>query len=101
MPTNLDQPLSPMTSPNLAVPEPIRERRAAVFLLLSGLFLGTLAMLNILGISRFVKVFEWGDVAITVAVGALPYPVTFLCTDLISELYGSSGLTRWCGWGCC
>ena len=45
-------------------------------------------MLNILGISRFVNIFTWGGVTVTVAVGVLPYPVTFLCTDLISELYG-------------
>ena len=66
----------------------IQERRSLVFLILSGLFLGTLGMLNILGISRFVNVFVWHDFAVTVAVGALPYPLTFLCTDLISELYG-------------
>ena len=30
-----------------------RQRRQMVFLILSGIFLGTLAMLNILGISRF------------------------------------------------
>ena len=23
-----------------------------------------------------------------VAIGVLPYPITFLCTDLISELFG-------------
>jgi uncharacterized integral membrane protein (TIGR00697 family) len=71
-----------------AVPEHIQNRRAVVFLVLSGLFLGTLGMLNILGISRFVNIFTWGDVAVTVAVGVLPYPLTFLCTDLICELYG-------------
>jgi len=70
------------------LPEFVHERRAVVFLVLSGLFLGTLGMLNILGISRFVNIFIWGDFAVTVAVGVLPYPVTFLCTDLISELYG-------------
>ncbi len=70
------------------VPEQLQNRRNLVFLVLSGLFLGTLGMLNILGISRFVNVFTWGDFAVTVAVGVLPYPLTFLCTDLISELYG-------------
>ncbi len=70
------------------VPEYFQARRDVVFLVLSGLFLGTLGMLNILGISRFVNVFTWGDFAVTVAVGVLPYPLTFLCTDLISELYG-------------
>ena len=31
----------------------LRRRRERVFLVLAGLFLGTLAMLNILGVSRF------------------------------------------------
>lgn len=68
-----------------------RLRRQRVFLVLSGVFLGTLAMLNILGISRFVDLsFSlFGlDIPMVVAIGVLPYPITFLCTDLISELYG-------------
>lgn len=73
---------------SLSGSESIRARRDWVFLVLSGIFLGTLGVLNILGISRFVNVFTWGEFAVTVAVGVLPYPVTFLCTDLISELYG-------------
>ena len=71
-------------------------RREGVFLVLAGLFLASLAMLNILGISRFIKL---GEVSVgsgpdplvltfAVAVGVLPYPITFLCTDFISELYG-------------
>jgi uncharacterized integral membrane protein (TIGR00697 family) len=55
------------------------------------MFLGTLAMLNILGISRFLDLsFDVFGVTIpmVVAIGVLPYPVTFICTDLISELYG-------------
>ncbi|MFK7912818.1 MAG: queuosine precursor transporter [Pseudomonadales bacterium] len=68
-----------------------RLRRQRVFLVLSGIFLGTLAMLNILGISRFIdlsfSVFGL-NIPMVVAIGVLPYPVTFLCTDLISELYG-------------
>ncbi|MGD1860392.1 MAG: queuosine precursor transporter [Leptolyngbyaceae cyanobacterium] len=79
-----------LTSPAAAqiIPEHIQERRVTIFLVLSGLFLGTLGMLNILGISRFVKIFSFHGVDVTVAVGTLPYPLTFLCTDLISELYG-------------
>lgn len=63
-------------------------RRTLVFLVLSGLFLGTLGMLNILGLTRFLELGHFGSWPIVVAVGALPYPVTFLCTDLISELWG-------------
>ncbi|MCH2172016.1 queuosine precursor transporter [Myxococcota bacterium] len=71
----------------------LHARRERVFLILAGLFLGTLAMLNILGILRFIKLGEidtatWGTLTFSVAVGVLPYPVTFLCTDLISEIYG-------------
>jgi uncharacterized integral membrane protein (TIGR00697 family) len=85
----------------------LHARRERVFLVLAGLFLGTLAMLNILGVTRFIAlaswgpledggewVFRWGqpnfisNVTFAVAVGVLPYPITFLCTDFISELYG-------------
>jgi len=72
---------------------PLHARRERVFLLLAGLFLGTLAMLNILGITRFIHfatfTTEGGiDITFAAAVGVLPYPITFLCTDFISEFYG-------------
>jgi uncharacterized integral membrane protein (TIGR00697 family) len=85
----------------------LHARRERVFLVLSGLFLGTLAMLNILGVTRFIVLASWGppeegrdwifrwgkpnfvsNVTFAVAIGVLPYPLTFLCTDFISELYG-------------
>ena len=84
----------------------LQARRERVFLVMAGLFLGSLTMLNILGISRFLVLFSidatetgravsWGQWASTaegwsfaLAIGVLPYPVTFLCTDLISEFYG-------------
>ncbi len=61
----------------------IRERRERVFLVLAGFFLCAMTMLNIIGITRFIQL---GPLAL--AVGVLPYPLTFLCTDLVSELYG-------------
>ncbi len=91
----------PETFAHLPPLEPARlhERRERVFLVMAGLFLGTLAMLNILGITRFIVLagygpetgLVWGKPAawtFAVAVGVLPYPITFLCTDLISEFYG-------------
>ena len=66
----------------------VEERRQVAFLVLAGLFLGTMGMLNILGLTRFVNLGSIGSFPIVVAVGALPYPLTFLCTDLISELWG-------------
>jgi len=50
-------------------------------------------MLNILGISRFIDLsftmplLGW-HIPMVLAVGVLPYPVTFLCTDFLSEFYG-------------
>lgn len=69
----------------------LHARRERVFLVLAGLFLGSMTMLNILGITRFIDLsFElFGTkIPMPLAVGVLPYPITFLCTDFISELYG-------------
>ena len=77
-------------------------RNDKVFLLLAGLFLGSLTMLNILGVSRFIDysftIFNH-NVPFIIAIGVLPYPITFLCTDLISELYGKkkANLVVWIG----
>ena len=61
----------------------IRERRERTFLVLAGIFLSAMTLLNVVGITRFIQL---GPLAL--AVGVLPYPLTFLCTDLNSELYG-------------
>jgi uncharacterized PurR-regulated membrane protein YhhQ (DUF165 family) len=61
----------------------LRERRERVFLILAGIFICAMTLLNVVGITRFIQL---GPLAL--AVGVLPYPLTFLCTDLISEIYG-------------
>ncbi len=77
-------------------------RREIVFIILAGLFLGTLAMLNILGISRYIhfeiQLFNL-EIPVMFFVGILPYPITFLCTDFISELYGKhrANMVVWTG----
>ena len=63
----------------------LTERRERVFLVLAGIFICAMTMLNILGITRFIQL---GPMQL--AVGVLPYPITFLCTDLICELYGKA-----------
>ena len=77
-------------------------RREAVFILLSGLFVGSLAMLNILGLSRLIDLsftLNGTKIPFMVFVGVLPYPITFLCTDFISELYGRkrANMVVWVG----
>ncbi len=63
----------------------LAERRERTFLVLAGIFLCAMTLLNVIGITRFIQL---GPMAL--AVGVLPYPLTFLCTDLICELYGKS-----------
>jgi len=65
--------------------ELIWDRRERVFLILAGTFLCAMTLLNVIGITRFIQL---GPMAL--AVGVLPYPLTFLCTDLICELYGKA-----------
>ena len=77
----------------------LQQRRDLAFLVLSGLFLGTMAMLNILGLTRVLQLGQLGPLPIVVAIGALPYPLTFLCTDLISEIWGEDKASQlvWVG----
>jgi len=104
-PNNPNQPLKSSQNDSSGQPKAlhpieashIHARRERVFLLLAGLFLGSMTMLNILGISRFIQLYQlpwtlesgnvW-QITFAVAIGVLPYPVTFLCTDFISEFYG-------------
>lgn len=77
----------------------VQQRRDLAFLVLAGLFLGTMGMLNILGLTRFLQLGSIGSWPVVVAVGALPYPLTFLCTDLISEIWGEQKASQlvWVG----
>ncbi|UII80812.1 queuosine precursor transporter [Flagellimonas sp. CMM7] len=65
----------------------------SIYLYLGALFITSLVVSNLI----FQKFFYWepfGDVTIfgaplfELSVGILPYPITFLITDLISEIYG-------------
>lgn len=61
----------------------LNERRERVFLVLAAFFICSMTLLNVVGITRFIQL---GPMQL--AIGVLPYPLTFLCTDLICELYG-------------
>lgn len=65
-------------------------------MILAALFFAAMTLLNILGMTRFIQM---GPLAL--AVGVLPYPLTFLITDLISELYGKerANFVVWVGLG--
>ena len=56
------------------------------FLVLTGIFIASLVTCNLIA-NKFVTV-DLGCKIFIVSAGILPYPLTFLVTDLISELYG-------------
>lgn len=57
--------------------------REVLFLLLTGIFITALTVGNIVGVTKFV---DLG--LVQVPAGLLAYPITFLATDLICEMYG-------------
>ena len=63
------------------------EFKDRIYLILAGIFIASLVSCNLI----FQKFFTWtpfGLYTFELSVGILPYPITFLVTDLISELYG-------------
>lgn len=58
-----------------------------IYMILSALFIASLVVSNLI----FQKFFYWdffGLYTFEISVGILPYPVTFLITDIISDVYG-------------
>jgi uncharacterized integral membrane protein (TIGR00697 family) len=91
-------------------------KRDALFLSLAGIFLTSLVVGNVIGTTKFVTLFSielpaWlksitptivrdeSIYTMSVPVGVLAYPFTFLATDLISELFGQkkAQLVVWVG----
>ncbi len=83
----------------------LKFRRDMVFLLLCAVFITALVMGNIIGTTKFATLFEWNLPAwlipytpslvrddslyvMSIPVGLVAFPVTFLVTDLVSELFG-------------
>jgi uncharacterized integral membrane protein (TIGR00697 family) len=76
----------------------LREKAFRFYLVLTGLFIASLVACNLI----FQKFFYWTPLAFLdpegnsellsytfqISVGIIPYPLTFLVTDLISEIYG-------------
>ena len=63
------------------------ESAKKLYIILAGMFIASLVASNLI----FQKFFYWepfGLFRFELSVGILPYPITFLVTDLISEIYG-------------
>lgn len=71
--------------PNLSLKDQLSAQR--IYLILAALFIASLVVSNLI----FQKFFYWdffGLYTFEISVGILPYPITFLITDIISEVYG-------------
>jgi len=77
---------SAVLSPLPDTPSPGRAERA--YLLLAGIFLGALVLTNLIAGKFFVLL------GLPLSCGVIAYPVTFLATDLISEVYGRRRATQ-------
>ena len=65
----------------------MKSQAQTLFLILSGLFIAALVCCNLI----FQKFFTWSPFGIytfEISAGIIPYPITFLVTDIISEIYG-------------
>ncbi len=65
----------------------MKSQAQSLFLILSGLFIAALVCCNLI----FQKFFIWSPFGIynfEISAGIIPYPITFLVTDIISEIYG-------------
>ena len=67
----------------------IKDKQLAnkIYLILAALFIASLVASNLI----FQKFFYWepfGLYRFEISVGILPYPITFLITDILSEIYG-------------
>ena len=62
-----------------------------LYLVLSGIFIASLVSCNLI-FQKFFEIEIWlpfiGNYTFSQSVGLLPYPITFLVTDIISEIYG-------------
>lgn len=64
-----------------------------IYLILAGMFIAALVASNLI----FQKFFYWNPFGLyrfEISVGILPYPITFLITDIISEIYGKKKANR-------
>lgn len=63
-----------------------RQKADRLYLLLSALFITALVVCNLIA-NKFITV-DLGFYVFTISAGVLPYPITFLITDILSEIYG-------------
>lgn len=65
----------------------LKSEAESIYLILAGLFIASLVTSNLI-FQKFFSLDVLGIYTFEISVGILPYPLTFLVTDIISEIYG-------------
>ena len=69
----------------------MQKKSDRLYIILAGIFIASLVSCNLI-FQKFFQLDIWvpfiGEYTFEQSVGLLPYPVTFLVTDIISEVYG-------------
>tara|TARA_S200000501_G_scaffold108303_1_gene101685 strand:- start:719 stop:1483 length:765 start_codon:yes stop_codon:yes gene_type:complete len=66
----------------------INEQALLVYIIFSGIFIACLIACNLIFLKFFSVKINYLNITFTQSVGLIAYPITFLITDVVSELYG-------------
>ncbi len=70
----------------------LRQQADFLYLILAALFIASLVVTNLIA-NKFVTV-DLGFKQFVISAGMIPYPITFLITDILSEIYGKRKTTN-------
>ena len=75
------------------------EKSKKIYLYLAAIFIAALVVCNLIA-NKFITI-DLGFKTFVISAGVLPYPITFLITDILSEIYGKNKTSRivWAGFG--
>lgn len=75
------------------------EKSKKIYLFLAATFIAALVVCNLIA-NKFITI-DLGFKTFIISAGVLPYPITFLITDILSEIYGKKKTARivWAGFG--
>ena len=75
------------------------EKSKKIYLYLAAIFIAALVVCNLIA-NKFITI-DLGFKTFVISAGVLPYPITFLITDILSEIYGKKKTAQivWAGFG--
>ena len=75
------------------------EKSKKIYIYLAAIFIAALVVCNLIA-NKFITI-DLGFKTFVISAGVLPYPITFLITDILSEIYGKKKTARivWAGFG--